>query len=86
MVESILRATVEEGGKGMVASIVSGLTETVSGLLGGLGKGIAGLFNDLFVAEAGGLTDMATWVIVLLGVSIGLGAIGWVSSLIRNRR
>ena len=70
----------------MVTNIVTGLTATVSGLLGGLGKGIAGLFNDLFIAEGGGLTQMATWVVVLLGVSIGLGAIGWVSSLIRNRR
>lgn len=70
----------------MVADIVTALTETVSGLLGGLGTGIAGLFNDLFVGTEGGLTEMATWVIVLLGVSIGLGAIGWVSSLIRNRR
>ena len=85
MVENILRAT-EEGGLNMVESIVKGLTDTVSGLLGGLGKGIAGLFNDLFVAETGGITQLATWVIVLLGVSIGLGAIGWVSSLIRNRR
>lgn len=86
MVENILRAGTEEGGLDMVASIVKGLTDTVSGLLGGLGKGIAGLFNDLFVAEAGGITELATWVIVLLGVSIGLGAIAWVSSLIRNRR
>lgn len=85
MVENILRAATE-GEIGMVESIISGLVDTVSGLLGGLGKGIAGLFNDLFVAEAGGITELATWVIVLLGVSIGLGAIAWVSSLIRNRR
>lgn len=67
---------------GIILTIVS----VVSGLLGGLGKGIGVLFIDLFTNGTGGLSSVAIWVIVLLGVSIALGAIAWVATLIRGKQ
>lgn len=73
----------------MVGQIVSTITEMVTGLLGGLGSGIATLFNDLFIDKsvegATTISNLGIWVIALLGVSIALGAVAWVSTLIRNR-
>lgn len=73
----------------MVQQIVSTITEMVTGLLGGLGSGIAGLFNDLFIDSSGDgaatISNLGIWVIALLGISIALGAVAWVSTLIRNR-
>lgn len=70
----------------MVTSIISTITETVSGLLEGIGEGIVKLFNDLFVTTEGALSNLGLWVIVLLGVSIALGAVAWVSTLIRGKQ
>lgn len=67
---------------GIILIIVS----VVSGLLGGLGKGIGVLFVDLFTNGTGRLSSVAIWVIVLLGVSIALGAIAWVATLIRGKQ
>lgn len=70
----------------MVTSIISTITETVTGLLEGIGVGIVKLFNDLFVTTEGALSNLGLWVIVLLGVSIALGAVAWVSTLIRGKQ
>lgn len=70
----------------MVADIIGALVETVQGLLQGLGVGIVSLFNDLFTTADGGISNLALWVIVLLGVAIGLGAVAWVSTLIRGKQ
>lgn len=70
----------------MVTEIVSAVIDTVTGFLSGIGTGIVGLFETLFLNSEGTLSALATWVLVLLGVSIALGAVAWVSSLIRNRR
>lgn len=72
-----------------VSTFVSIVVETVTGLLGGLGKGIVGFFEDLFIDSSGTtntITSLGAFIIVLLGVSIALGAVSWVSTLIRGRR
>lgn len=70
----------------MVAEIISIVVDSVTGLLSGLGTGVVTLFNTLFLDSSGQITAMATWVIVLLGVAIGLGAMAWVSTLIRGKQ
>ncbi|MEM0173547.1 MAG: hypothetical protein QXI16_03460 [Sulfolobaceae archaeon] len=56
-------------------------------MLTGLGTGIGTLFTTLFLnADSTGLSAMGAWVVALLGISIGLGAVAWVSTLIRNRQ
>lgn len=69
----------------MVAEIISTITEMVTGLLGGLGAGIVGFFETLFVTETG-ISSLAVWVIALLGLAVGLGAVAWVSTLIRGKQ
>lgn len=70
----------------MVQEILETITNTVTGLLQGLGIGIVSLFEDLFTNGSGGLSTLAIWVMVLLGVAIALGAVAWVSTLIRGRQ
>lgn len=70
----------------MVQEILETITSTVTGLLQGLGTGIVSFFEDLFTDGAGGLSTLAIWVMVLLGVAIALGAVAWVSTLIRGRQ
>lgn len=70
----------------MVQEILETIVETVTGLLEGLGVGIVSLFEDLFTNGEGGLSTLAIWVMVLLGVAIALGAVAWVSTLIRGRQ
>lgn len=70
----------------MVEEILQTVTQTITGLLQGVGQGIVTLFEDLFTNGEGGLSSLAIWVMVLLGVSIALGAIAWVSTLIRGKQ
>lgn len=70
-----------------VAEIASVIVTMVTDLLGGLGSGIGTLFTTLFLnTEGTALSAMGAWVVALLGISIGLGAVAWVSTLIRNRQ
>lgn len=69
----------------MVTEIISTITEMVTGLLQGLGTGIVDFFEALFVTETG-ISSLAIWVIALLGLAIALGAVAWVSTLIRGRQ
>ena len=71
----------------MAASILTTLTTAVTSLLQGVGVGIKDLFDDLFLNAAGdALSNLGIWVVVLFGIAIGLGAVAWVSTLIRGRQ
>lgn len=69
----------------MVDVIVETITEMVTGLLGGLGDGIVGFFEALFVT-ASGISNLGIWVIALIGLAVALGAVAWVSTLIRGKQ
>lgn len=69
-----------------ISEIAEIIVTMVTDLLQGLGTGIGSLFTSLFLnAEGTALSAMGSWVVALLGISIGLGAVAWVSTLIRNR-
>lgn len=71
----------------MIAEFTGTLTSVIVDLTSGVGSGVVELFNTLFLDSVSGkLTPLAIWVIALLGVSIALGAIAWVSTLIRGRQ
>ena len=70
----------------MVTEIVTTITEMVTGLLGGLGEGIVGFFEELFVSSTNGISSLGIWVIALIGLSIALGAVAWVATLIRGKQ
>ena len=69
----------------MVTEIVSTITSMVTGLLGGLGEGIVGFFEALFM-DGEVISSLGVWVIALLGLSVALGAVAWVSTLIRGQQ
>ena len=69
----------------MVAEIISTITQMVTGLLQGLGTGIVGFFETLFL-DGESISSLAIWVIALLGLAVALGAVAWVSTLIRGRQ
>jgi hypothetical protein len=69
----------------MVTEIVSTITEMVTGLLEGLGDGIVGFFEALFVADSG-ISSLGIWVVALIGLAVGLGAVAWVATLIRGKQ
>lgn len=69
----------------MVNEIVTTITQMVTGLLGGLGTGIVEFFESIFIKN-GSISNLAVWVIALLGLSVALGAVAWVSTLIRGQQ
>ena len=69
----------------MVDVIVETITEMVTGLLEGLGEGIVTFFEALFVADSG-ISSLGIWVIALIGLAVALGAVAWVSTLIRGKQ
>lgn len=62
------------------------IVDMVQTLLAGLGSGMVGFATDLLLTETGGLNVIGALVFVGLGISIALGAVAWVATLIRNHR
>ncbi len=69
----------------MVTEIISTITEMVTGLLQGLGTGIVDFFEALFL-KGESISSLGIWIIALLGLAVALGAVAWVSTLIRGRQ
>lgn len=69
----------------MVTEIISTITAMVTGLLQGLGTGIVDFFEALFM-DGETISSVGIWVIALLGLSVALGAVAWVSTLIRGNQ
>jgi len=69
----------------MVTEIVEIITEMVTGLLSGVGDGIVSFFEKLFLGTDG-ISSLGIWVIALIGLAVALGAVAWVSTLIRGKQ
>ena len=72
------------GDKGMVGDMANAVSDTIGGLLKGVGHTVISFFDKVVLAADGGLSTLATWTLVLLGVSFGLGAIGWIIGKVRR--
>lgn len=59
----------------MGTSIVSTFVESFTALMSGLGTAIVNTFNTVFVAEGGGLSNLAIWGIVFGGVGLGIALV-----------
>jgi uncharacterized membrane protein YidH (DUF202 family) len=75
----------------MLQAIIDAIVTTVQGLLGGLGTGIVGFFEDIFVevdasTQAKTLSSLGIFLVCLLGITIALAAVRWVTSLVRGGR
>ena len=66
------------------ATIVKVVTDAIGGTLGGVGTAVVDFFDGVVVGAQGGMTTFATWTLTFLGVSFGLGAIGWVVGKVRG--
>lgn len=69
----------------MVTEIIGTITAMVTGLLQGLGTGIVDFFEALFL-DGEAVSSLGIWIIALLGLAVALGAVAWVSTLIRGRQ
>ena len=69
----------------MVDEIVTTITDMVTGLLQGLGVGIVEYFEALFW-DGTTISSLGIWVIALIGLAVALGAVAWVSTLIRGKQ
>ena len=62
----------------MVEEMIGTVTQSISGILSGIGSAIVDFFDVAVLTANNGLTTFATWALAFLGVSFGLGAIGWI--------
>ena len=62
----------------MVQEMISTVTQSISGILTGSGSAIVDFFDVAVLTTNGELTTFAVWALAFLGVSFGLGAIGWI--------
>jgi uncharacterized membrane protein YidH (DUF202 family) len=78
----------------MLAEILETIVTTVKQLLSGLGEGLVDFFQDIFTVSTTvgsgeqavtttGLSTLGIFIICLLGISIALAAVRWVTSLVR---
>lgn len=69
-----------------ITDAISAVTTTVSQLLTNIGGSTAEFFQSLILTETGSLNSMGLFIFMLLGISLALAIVGWVTSLVRNRR
>lgn len=68
----------------MVGDMVSTITTTIGGMLKGIGNTLVSFFDNVVLNAEGKLTTFSIWVLAFLGVSFGLGAIGFVIGKVRK--
>lgn len=69
-----------------ITDAIGAVTTTVSQLLASIGASTAEFFSSLILTETGTLNSMGLFIFMLLGISLALAIVGWVTSLVRNRR
>lgn len=73
----------------MLAEIIETIITSVTGFAGGLGEGTVDFFNSIFTQTVGDVTtisNLGIFIMALLGLTIALAIVRWVSSLIRGNR
>ena len=56
----------------MVSEITTAFLSTVTAIFGGIGESVLTLFEDLIYNSTDGLSTLAEWMIVFMGVSFAL--------------
>lgn len=69
-----------------ISEAITALTDTVTALLGNIGSSTAGFFSDLILTEENALNALGLFIFMLVGISVAFAIVGWVTSLVRNRR
>jgi hypothetical protein len=56
----------------MVTAIITVFLDTISALFAGIGEGIVTVFQTLIYDSVTGLTELAEWMLIFMGVSFAL--------------
>jgi len=70
----------------MATEVISTILSAITDFLGGIGAAIVGFFSELTTNGEGGLSDLAVWLLVFLGLSIAIGLGRLVFAIFRTRR
>lgn len=70
----------------MAAEVIATILTAITDFLGGIGAAIVGFFSELTTNGEGGLSDLAVWLLVFLGLSIAIGLGRLVFAIFRTRR
>lgn len=70
----------------MASEVISTILSAITDFLGGIGSAIVGFFGEIVTNAEGGLSDMAIWLLVFLGLSIAIGLGRLVFAIFRTRR
>lgn len=70
----------------MATEVISTILSAITDFLGGIGTAIVGFFSELTINAEGGLSDLAVWLLVFLGLSIAIGLGRLVFAIFRTRR
>lgn len=70
----------------MGAEVITTILGSITAFLGGIGEAIVGFFTTLVLTAEGGLTELANWLLVFLGLSIAIGLGRLVFAIFRTRR
>lgn len=66
----------------VITTIVGAITEFLSGI----GSAMVGFFGDIVSDGDGGLTQLAIWLLVFLGLSLAIGIARLMFAIFRTRR
>ncbi len=70
----------------MATEVIATILSAITDFLGGIGSAIVGFFSELTTTAEGGLTELAIWLLVFLGLSIAIGLGRLVFAIFRTRR
>lgn len=70
----------------MATEVIATILSAITDFLGGIGAAIVGFFSELTTNGEGGLSDLAVWLLVFLGLSIAIGLGRLVFAIFRTRR
>lgn len=68
------------------ATIIQTILGSLTAFLTGMGSAIVGFFTEITTDGDGGLSDMAVWLLVFLGVALAIGVARLVFAIFRTRR
>lgn len=73
----------------MLQAIITTIVDSVKGFAGGLGEGTVDFFESIFVTVTGdtqGISTLGIFIMCMVGLTLSLAIIRWVSSLVRGNR
>lgn len=70
----------------MVGEVITVILEAITDFLGGIGSAMVEFFGTIVTDGEGGLTTLASWLLVFLGLSLAIGIARLMFAIFRTRR